>query len=40
MTELTKAQTKKMVAELKKASKMHASQAKRLEQTLKKTKKK
>jgi|TARA_R110000796_G_C14539418_1_gene432740 outer membrane murein-binding lipoprotein Lpp len=39
MTELTLAQKRKMIAELKKAAKMHASQASRLEKTLPKKKK-
>tara|TARA_R100001440_G_scaffold38755_3_gene58404 strand:+ start:2219 stop:2347 length:129 start_codon:yes stop_codon:yes gene_type:complete len=40
MAELTIAQKRKMIAELKKASRLHANQAARLEKTLKKTKKK
>jgi len=36
MAELTVAQKRKMIAELKKASKMHKAQAVRLEKTLKK----
>jgi|TARA_R110000803_G_scaffold103755_1_gene171901 hypothetical protein len=40
MTELTRPQTVKMIKELKNASRLHANQAKRLEKTLKKNKKK
>ena len=40
MAELTKTQTVKMIKELKNASRLHANQAKRLEKTIKKTKKK
>ena len=36
MAEMTVAQKRKKIAELKKASKMHGSQAARLEKTLKK----
>ena len=36
MAEMTVAQKRKMISELKKASKMHAAQAARLEKTLKK----
>jgi|TARA_R100000664_G_C2732963_1_gene123121 hypothetical protein len=35
MAELTIPQKRKMIAELKKASRLHANQAKRLEKTLK-----
>ena len=40
MVELTKTQTIKMIKELKNASRLHANQAKRLEKTIKKPKKK
>ena len=39
MAELTLAQKRKMIAELKKASKTHAAEAARLEKTLPKKKK-
>ncbi len=38
MTEMTVAAKKKMIAELRKASKLHAGQADRLEKTLPKSK--
>ena len=40
MAELTKAQTRKMIKELKNASRLHANQAQRLQKTLKKVKNK
>ncbi len=39
MADLTKDQTRKMIKELKNASRLHANQAKTLEKTLKKIKK-
>ena len=39
MTDLSKDQTKRMIKELKNASRLHAKQAKTLEKTLKKPKK-
>ena len=38
MVNLTKAQTRKLISSLKKASKMHAAQAKYLENVMKKIK--